>query len=510
MHMSISYRSGLAFALCALLVVPFFTHAETVAELQAQVNALLTRLTQLQAELTGISTPTTPGTPITPTTPTTPTSPAATGTVLGGGLSLTRDIGRDDSGEDVSRMQAFLARDTAIYPEGVVTGFYGPLTEAAVKRFQVACGIVSTGDYGTTGLGRVGPRTRASLLNGCGGAPTTGIVGGTISVSPTRGTPPLSVNVTAKVNTYKSCDYGSYTVDFGDASAPFALVVPGGRCAELQQTIPHVYAAPGEYTITLSVGSHKATSKIIVSGTSGTGTGGTTVSTGFSACVSSGGAVTASVPRTCSIGGIIYTEVAAGTLSDYVGALPTSGTVPFDVTFTTRINANASCAAREYTIDFGDGQRGPLIASANSCAPVASTVTHRYTVGGTYTVRLYDVPLAGIGSATPVASVIVSAYASPAADPQLTMNVAYQGVARQVRATFTLGNNCVPYPLNWGDGSTNETRVAGTIGCSSSTEQLAFTHTYPTTSSNNVSYSIVLTYGSPPVNRSAAITITGN
>ena len=329
-------------------------------------------------------------------------------------------------------------------------------------------------------------------------------------MSPTRGTPPLSVNVTAKVNTYKSCDYGSYTVDFGDASAPFALVVPGGRCAELQQTIPHVYAAPGEYTISLSAGGHKATSKVIVSGTSGTGTGGTTVSTGFSACMSAGGAVTASVPRTCSIGGIIYTEVTTGTLSDYVGALPTNGTVPFDVTFTTRINANASCAAREYTIDFGDGQRGSLIAPANSCAPVVSTVTHRYTVGGTYTVRLYDVPFASIGGTTPVANVIVSAYGSASADPQLTLNVAYQGVARQVRATFTLGNNCVPYILNWGDGSTNETRAAGTTGCSSSTEQLAFTHTYPTTSGNSVSYSIVLTYGSPPVNRSAVVTITGS
>lgn len=524
MHMSISYsRVVLAALLCALFAVPVFAHAQTIGELQAQVNALLNRLTQLQTELTTVTptTPTTPTTsyptPIPPTTPTTPATPTVTtGSVLAGGLSLNRDIGRDDSGDDVSRLQAFLARDVAIYPEGRVTGFYGGLTEAAVKRFQIACGIISTGDYNTTGLGRVGPRTRTTLLNGCGSAPTVGSIGGTINVSPTRGAPPLSVNVIATVNTYKSCDYGSYSVDFGDGSAPFALIVPGGRCAELQQTIPHVYATPGEYTISLSAGGHKATSKVTVSGTASTGTTGTvtggtgTFTTGFSACVSSGGVVTTTTPRTCSIGGVTYTEV-AGTLSDYVGALPTTGTVPFDVTFTTRINANASCAAREYTIDFGDGQRAALLAQVNSCAPVSATITHRYTTAGTYTVRLYDVPLASIANATSVANVSVSAYASTSAtDPQLTLTAAYEGIARQVRAVFTLANTCTPYTLGWGDGSTLASRSAGTSGCSNSTDQVALTHTYPSSSSSST-YIITLTYGNAPATvRTATLTISGN
>gem|GEM_PF-3104866 len=58
-------------------------------------------------------------------------------------------------GEDASSLQAYLAQDKTIYPEGLVTGFFGRLTEAAVKRFQTKYGIES--------VGIVGPITRAKL-----------------------------------------------------------------------------------------------------------------------------------------------------------------------------------------------------------------------------------------------------------------------------------------------------------------------------------------------------------
>jgi len=51
---------------------------------------------------------------------------------------LTKTMGpgrRNDVGE-VKKLQAFLAQDSAIYPQGVISGHYGPLTVAAVKRFQ--------------------------------------------------------------------------------------------------------------------------------------------------------------------------------------------------------------------------------------------------------------------------------------------------------------------------------------------------------------------------------------
>ena len=46
---------------------------------------------------------------------------------------------------------------------GSETNFFGSLTRDAVRRFQCAKGIVCSGSEGTTGYGRVGPKTRAAL-----------------------------------------------------------------------------------------------------------------------------------------------------------------------------------------------------------------------------------------------------------------------------------------------------------------------------------------------------------
>jgi plastocyanin len=63
----------------------------------------------------------------------------------------------------VRRLQEFLARSPDLYPEGLVTGYYGTLTRRAVERFQKKHGIVSTGDPVSTGFGAVGPRTRTAI-----------------------------------------------------------------------------------------------------------------------------------------------------------------------------------------------------------------------------------------------------------------------------------------------------------------------------------------------------------
>ncbi len=76
---------------------------------------------------------------------------------------FSRALARGDRGEDVRRLQEILARDPALYPEGIVSGFFGALTERAVQRFQMRHGIVSSGTPATTGFGRVGPRTIIKL-----------------------------------------------------------------------------------------------------------------------------------------------------------------------------------------------------------------------------------------------------------------------------------------------------------------------------------------------------------
>ena len=57
--------------------------------------------------------------------------------------------------DEVMDLQKLLAKDPEIYPEGTVSGFYGPKTTAAVKKFQAK--------YGLPTVGRVGPATMAKL-----------------------------------------------------------------------------------------------------------------------------------------------------------------------------------------------------------------------------------------------------------------------------------------------------------------------------------------------------------
>lgn len=74
-------------------------------------------------------------------------------------LSQQLDFGMTNS--DVSSLQTFLATDSSIYPEGLVTGYFGSMTRAAVSRYQRANGIAS--------VGRVGPQTLEYINSRMGG-----------------------------------------------------------------------------------------------------------------------------------------------------------------------------------------------------------------------------------------------------------------------------------------------------------------------------------------------------
>lgn len=66
-------------------------------------------------------------------------------------ISQQLDLGA--SGDDVTQLQTFLAEDSTVYPEGLITGYYGALTAAAVSRFQTKNGLPA--------VDRVGPMTLA-------------------------------------------------------------------------------------------------------------------------------------------------------------------------------------------------------------------------------------------------------------------------------------------------------------------------------------------------------------
>jgi len=68
-------------------------------------------------------------------------------------------------GTKVTCLQEFLKAEGAdVYPEGLVTGYFGPLTNAAVIRFQEKYAAEILAPWGLTkGTGRVGPTTRAKI-----------------------------------------------------------------------------------------------------------------------------------------------------------------------------------------------------------------------------------------------------------------------------------------------------------------------------------------------------------
>lgn len=69
--------------------------------------------------------------------------------------TITAQIEEGSTGDNVTRLQTFLAGDATIYPQGLITGYFGTLTKAAVIRFQAR--------YGIPQVGRVGPVTLAKI-----------------------------------------------------------------------------------------------------------------------------------------------------------------------------------------------------------------------------------------------------------------------------------------------------------------------------------------------------------
>lgn len=74
---------------------------------------------------------------------------------LGPSLGINHTLRKSSRGNDVKLLQKFL-KVYGVYPEGLITGYFGPLTEAAVKRFQKKEGI----DI----VGVAGPKTRNRIL----------------------------------------------------------------------------------------------------------------------------------------------------------------------------------------------------------------------------------------------------------------------------------------------------------------------------------------------------------
>jgi peptidoglycan hydrolase-like protein with peptidoglycan-binding domain len=335
--------------------------AETIAALEAQVQALLQKVTQLQAQ-TGV--PTGAGTG----------NVTATGSGVGaygaGGAvdssacpNIGRTLKKGLSGDDVRRLQQFLAQDVTVYPEGQVTGYYGALTEAAVRRWQAKYQVVSSGTPATTGYGIVGPRTAAAIALLCStrgaGASGAAPVGGFVQVTPISGAAPLKARVVVTVNTAGSCSGATYAIDFGEGRPPEYIPVAAGNCNRVVQAYDYTYAYGGTYQISLSAGSHRTTATVQVSGAPRPTTPAT------------------STPSTPPTTYAIVSVQPLGTTSDGAGITATFAVPP----------------CKPYQINWGDSTPVSTVnasCTANDPAGVVFDASHTYTTAGTYTLELKD------------------------------------------------------------------------------------------------------------------------
>jgi peptidoglycan hydrolase-like protein with peptidoglycan-binding domain len=67
-------------------------------------------------------------------------------TFLGLSYVASARVGIGSRSEEVKAIQEILKTDSDVYPEGYVTGYYGSLTEKAIKKLQKKCGLPETGE----------------------------------------------------------------------------------------------------------------------------------------------------------------------------------------------------------------------------------------------------------------------------------------------------------------------------------------------------------------------------
>lgn len=159
------------------------TNEQIIQQLQKQIEQLKAQIIILQAQL-GIVSPSEPKPlPIPTPTPVPSECPVFSHT-------LRRGVSDASTGGEVTKLQKMLAEDPNVYPERLVTGYYGSLTEKAVQRWQTKQGVVYSGSAETTGYGVVGSQTRAKIAVVC----TTPIPGPIPIQIPTNNIKVLSPN----------------------------------------------------------------------------------------------------------------------------------------------------------------------------------------------------------------------------------------------------------------------------------------------------------------------------
>ncbi len=234
--------AGLTLGILCLL--PAATAADTLADLQAQLQSLFAQIATLQSELQPASTA-----PVAVA----PAPLPIESTVC---PSIARDLALGARGSDVEQLQRFLIAQKFLAADAA-TGYFGALTRKALQEWQLKAGVVSSADL-RAGWGRVGPRTRAAILTRCSGtdrasqsfATTTESTSGVFTAFPYFGAAPFTAVFSVSVS---GSDASTYVVDFGDGSQGvmdrIACVQGVASCGLRAE---HTYTRPTDYIARLS------------------------------------------------------------------------------------------------------------------------------------------------------------------------------------------------------------------------------------------------------------------
>ena len=128
-------QTKVASVIAKIAALPATPTASDLTSIQAEIAAILIELQSIQAA-----------------------QPMPQGVALG--FNFVRPLALGLRHADVSNLQQALKTDSSVYPEGLVTGYFGSMTLKAVQKFQGKYGIASPG---VPGYGNVGPATRAKL-----------------------------------------------------------------------------------------------------------------------------------------------------------------------------------------------------------------------------------------------------------------------------------------------------------------------------------------------------------
>lgn len=135
------FASFLAFVLVGSIAFAPISRAQTgdAQALLNQITQLLAQIDQLKAQIAALEVQ----------------KSAVSQQAAQSAVAYLRLMKQGDEGDGVTVLQALLAADPDIYPEALITGYYGSLTTNAIRRFQKKHGLEQ--------VGFVGPRTLERL-----------------------------------------------------------------------------------------------------------------------------------------------------------------------------------------------------------------------------------------------------------------------------------------------------------------------------------------------------------